>query len=171
MPWFGSFSREANADASCEREAKAVDTGVEMQCRGTAPARRGAERLPFEQFRQAADDRPRVDLREARAGSEQKSVEDIDGGFGRHRAHLAGLRRMRHEERDAARIGKRRRNRRDAAAIRIGFHHRGAIRRHSAPRERLPVAHDRGKLNGQNTAGFKLGRSGGRNDSRITSGH
>ena len=114
--------------------AEPVHAGVDMQRRAAVPALRRAEGVPFGQFDQAADHRPRIDLGVAGGGAGQQAVEHVDRRLRHDRAQAARFGEIGHEEGLAAGAREPMRDRLEAAAIAVGLDDGGAFRRQSAAR-------------------------------------
>ena len=143
-------------------EAEPVHAGVDVE-RGTAgKAGRRNEVIPFGEFDQAVDHRPRIGVDEALSGGMGKSVEHIDHRLARDGAHAPCFGQMRDEEGLAAGAGQRRGDLIDAAAIGVALDHRGAFARRHPGVQHLVVGDDGAKIDGQDAAGFLERRAAGR---------
>ncbi len=137
-----------------------------MQPGAAAPLMGGAEGVPFGEFDQAADHRPRAQIGEGRLGAGQQAVEHIDRRLRCDRAHAPRLAEIGDEKRLAAGLGEPDSHLFDAAAIAVGLDHRRAFRGHGAAAERAPIGFDGAKVDGQDAAGFR-GRRAGRDDGLV----
>ena len=139
--------RDAVIARACRRElpdllggkSKPVHAGIDMERGAAAPSALRAKRVPLVPARPIADHRPQVCLCKCRRGAGQDAVEHIDRRVGRNLARAARLGQVRDEEGPAPRFRQRARDLLDAAAVAVGLHHRGALRRRGTRSERAPV--------------------------------
>ena len=91
-------------DHLVDAHAEAVYAGIDMNGRAAVPLRAGDETVPFGEFYQAADHRPRVDLGEGRAAAGQRAIQHIDRGVLHCRTQPARLGRDRRRKTSCSRL-------------------------------------------------------------------
>ena len=139
-----------------DAEAETVHAGIDMDRRKAFPSAGRAERIPLGKLHGVAEHGTAVELGVLVAGSREESVEHIDRRGRRDLAHGAGFIERGDEKGSASGLRQRAAHLRDPAAIGVGFHDSGAIRRNGLAAELAPVGD-----NGIEVDGQKAGGSGG----------
>ena len=156
---FAGLHARRDGDRFLGRQSEPVHAGIDMQRRAAAPVAGRDEGVPLGELGRAVDHRPQVGIGERRRGARHQSVEHVDDGVRRHRAHTPALRDVGHEKRPAADLLECRNHPLDSATIGVGLDHRGAFDRNGHAVEPLPVGCDGGEVDGEHAAG--LGFAGG----------
>ena len=148
-----------SAEHLVDVHAETVYAGINMDGRAAVPLRAGDKTIPFGEFYQAADHRPRVDLGKGRAAAGQRAIQHIDRGVLHFRTQPARLGEIGDEKRLAAGSDERGADLFDAAAVAVGFHYGGTFHRQRLLREPPPIFLQCRKINREQPARFGLGRT------------
>jgi hypothetical protein len=107
--------------------AEPVHAGVDLDGRGEPAPARAAVARPIAHLGEAGEDRAQVEARVVGFRPGQEPVEHVDGGARLHLARGAALVNGGDEERLAALVGERTRDRREAHAVGVGLDDAGAL--------------------------------------------
>jgi hypothetical protein len=142
-------------------DAEPVHAGVDVQRRAAVPLAGGDKSVPFGQFEQVPDHRPRTDVGEGGPGAGHQAVQDVEGRVRGGCARAPRLVEIGDEECPAAGADERLGDRPKPAAIAVGLDHRRAFRRQRAVAENAPVLGERREIDREHAAGFGGCRAGG----------
>ena len=142
-----------------QRHAEPIHAGVHMDRRAATPVLGGDEGVPFGELGGAVDYRLGVEFGERHSRSGRESIEHVDRGIARARAHAPRFGDVGHEESLAAGLGELGGDRLKAQSIGIGFDHGGAFDGEEPLRQRPPVRLDGIEIDRQRTAGFGVRRA------------
>jgi len=132
---------------------------TELKRGATLPGASGGERVPFGEFSHRVDNRPHGKFDEGLRALQREAMQDIDRGVFGTRAHDSRLGDIGNKECLAASPCQRSDRRLEPEPIGIGFDDRRAFDGEELAFERLPIRHDRGKIDGERAAGFSSERA------------